>query len=288
MSRPRVRLVLAAGLLVAAIARSVAAQPQATACTNPLDPACNHLKCYQIKDTPITGTGQLLQVDNQFGREAIFRLQPVFLCLPTQKSCCNATGCSPGNCPPNPVPAPGLPHFKCYKIKVKTCSDINCTTLTKFAKGKLVNLRDQFGQELNVSVGNPKLFCAPVEKVVVGQTTTTSTSSTTTTTIRQCGNTAPTGSAPMCSGDCPVATDKCLFNAGVCECVPQTTMCMGTAVPCAGLCPNATDVCAVPPGATACSCFTPCQQSAFPACGGVCPLPMNCIQQPASMTCNCQ
>jgi len=46
--------------------------------------------------------------------------QAVLLCLPTQKSCCNAAGCSPSNCAANPVPAPPLPHFKCYKIKGKT------------------------------------------------------------------------------------------------------------------------------------------------------------------------
>ncbi|HJQ85376.1 MAG TPA: hypothetical protein VKA21_14920 [Candidatus Binatia bacterium] len=181
-----------------------------------MDPACNHLKCYEIKDKPIVGTAtvpQLLRVDNQFGREAIFRLQPVLLCLPTQKSCCNAAGCSPANCPPNPVPAPGLPHFKCYKIKVKTCVDTPCTatSLTKFPKRKLVNLTDQFGFEPNVVVGNPKLFCAPALKEVVGQTTTTN--DTTTTTLIQTTTTTTTttttlpchfdsNSPTRCSGPC--------------------------------------------------------------------------------------
>ena len=57
-------------------------------------------------DTPITGRTPLLQVDNQFGREAIFRLQPVLLCVPSQKACCDTSGsCSAANCAPNPVPA---------------------------------------------------------------------------------------------------------------------------------------------------------------------------------------
>src|SRR5262249_20089176 len=105
MSTLPVRLALATSLVVT-LATLAAAQAPGTACTSPLDPACDHLKCYQIKDTPITAKVPLLQLDNQFGREVVFRLQPVFLCVPTQKSCCKAGACSPSNCNPNPVPAP--------------------------------------------------------------------------------------------------------------------------------------------------------------------------------------
>ena len=117
MSRRPVTLTLSTFLLLAAFALPAAAQGTPVACTSPLDPACNHLKCYQIKDKPSTVVSKspLLQIDNQFGREVIYRLQPVLLCVPSQKACCNATGCSVANCQPNPNPpgAPGLPHFKC-------------------------------------------------------------------------------------------------------------------------------------------------------------------------------
>src|SRR5213593_4220637 len=158
MSRLPVRVVLAAGLLVGLATR---AAPQ-TACTSPLDPACNHLKCYQISDKPSTvvhvDKTPVVQIDNQFGREVLYRLQPVLLCVPSKKSCCcpgtsscpaGATGCSAANCQPNPVNAPGLPHFKCYKVKAKTCPTPDCATAkpVNFPKGTAVNLRDQFGQE---------------------------------------------------------------------------------------------------------------------------------------------
>lgn len=241
MSRFRVPLALVASLLAGGLAARAGAQGTNPACTTPLDPNCNHLKCYQIKDTPIVGTvPQLLQVNNQFGPEAIFRLQPVFLCLPTQKACCNATGCSATNCPPNPVPAPGLPHFKCYRMKVKSCTDPNCTNLAKFARGKLVNLRDQFGLEQNVAVGAPKLFCAPVDKQVVGQPTTSTTTSTTITQTTTTTTTLPCHFDPAanaCSGPCPPGSppgSQCqLTGPGKCDCVrpPVCCQCTGSAGP---------------------------------------------------------
>src|SRR5438067_604692 len=163
MSRPHARLVLAAGLIAGMLARSAAAQPAGTACTSALDPACTHLKCYQINDKPSTVVSKtpLLQVDNQFGREVLYRLQPVMLCVPSQKACCcpgsigcsqpGATqGCSAANCLPNPIQSPGLPHFKCYKIKAKTCPNNDCTTAKPIAFPKktiFVNMQDQFGRD---------------------------------------------------------------------------------------------------------------------------------------------
>src|SRR5581483_5392080 len=228
----RVPVVLLAGLLLGTIATAARAQGiPGAACTQPLDPACNHLKCYQIKDKAIVGTtpkSALLQVDNQFGRELIYRLQPVLLCLPTQKACCNAAGqCSPANCQPNPVPAPGLPHFKCYRIKVKTCPTVPCdpTTVAKFAKGKLVDLRDQFGFEPSVAVGNPVLFCAPVDKHVVGDSTTTTTTSTTTSSTTTTTIICHFDSSPgvnRCVGPCPPnapAGSQCTQTGpGKCDC----------------------------------------------------------------------
>src|SRR5262249_27024952 len=229
MSKLPVRLALATSLVVT-LATLAAAQAPGTACTSPLDPACDHLKCYQIKDTPITAKVPLLQLDNQFGREVVFRLQPVFLCVPTQKSCCKAGACSPSNCNPNPVPAPALPHYKCYKIKAKTCTTPSCAKLANFSKGTQVILQDQFGREDAVPLGPPKMLCAPASKIVVGQTTTT-TSTTETSTTETTTSTSTTTTMPgchldplsnMCTGPCPAtapAGSQCaLLPSGQCGC----------------------------------------------------------------------
>jgi hypothetical protein len=240
MSRSPIAFALAVGLAVGALVTQAAAQGVPPACTQPLDPACNHLKCYQIKDKPITVS---LQVDNQFGREKLVTLQPVLLCLPSQKSCCNTAGCSTANCPPNPVPAPGLPHLKCYKIKNKltqcAAADPTCTTATGFPRKTIqVNLHDQFGTEGPIPILAPRLFCAPVDKQVVGAstttstqrppttTTTTSTTTTTTTTIQFCHNDAT--SLTGCSGPCPPtapAGAQCQLANGKCGCVLPPVCC---------------------------------------------------------------
>jgi hypothetical protein len=259
MSRLRFPLALAAGLIVAALAGPASAQ--GTACLAPNDPACNHLKCYQIFDKPstIVQTTPVVQLDNQFGREVVFRLQPVMLCVPTLKSCCNTTGCSPSNCRPDPVPAPALPHFKCYRIKAKTCVNADCTTkLAAFPKGTSVNLLDQFGPETNVPLGKPLMLCTPAEKIVVGQTTTTTilqttttTSSTTTTTLGchldpalgctgPCPPTMPPGS--QCE-QLPDGTCGCVAPPVCCECPGVTPPCFNTNGPCPSSCttaPNST------------------------------------------------
>ncbi len=243
MSRRPISVALLTALLVAAFAMPAAAQ--GTACTTPFDPACNHLKCYQIKDQPIISTvgktTPVLQLDNQFGREVVYRLQPVLLCVPTEKSCCcpgspgcvaGATGCSPNNCGPNPVNAPALPHFKCYKIKAKTCPNGDCTRLASFTKGTLVNLRDQFGQELNVPVGTPRLICAPADKQIVGQTTTTVTTTTQTTTTTIICHFDSTPAVNRCVGPCPPnapAGSQCLQTGpGKCDCIPPPVCCQCT------------------------------------------------------------
>lgn len=244
MSRRPVTLTLSTFLLLAAFALPAAAQGTPVACTSPLDPACNHLKCYQIKDKPSTviSKSPVLQIDNQFGREVIYRLQPVLLCVPSQKSCCcpgpscapgAVQGCFPSNCQPNPNPpgAPGLPHFKCYKIKAKACTTATCATVSGIpaTKGVLVNLRDQFGQELNVPVGKPVMLCAPADKQVVGQTTTTvtTTTQTTTTTIICHFDSSPTVNG--CVGPCPPnapAGSQCVQTGpGKCDCIPPPVCC---------------------------------------------------------------
>jgi len=241
MSRLRFSSILAAVLLLAGFAGSAAAQGTVNACTQPLDPACNHLKCYAIKDT--LPTAVTIQVDNQFGREKLVLAQAVLLCLPSQKSCCNAAGCSPTNCQADPTPAPGLPHLKCYKIKGKTAcaaSDLTCATVAGFPKKTIqVNLHDQFGPEGPLPVLGPKLFCTPVDKQVVGATTTTSTqpppttttttTSTTTTTTQFCHN--DTASPTGCSGPCPPtapAGSQCQLVNGKCGCVTPPVCCACT------------------------------------------------------------
>ena len=246
MLRLPVRFALAAGLLVG-LATTAAAQTGGVACTTPFDPNCNHLKCYQIKDTAsiVVSKTPLLQVANQFGTEVLYRLQPFLLCVPSQKACCcpqspgcqpGVSGCSVANCAPNPVNAPGLPHFKCYKIKAKTCPNGDCTQkAVAFTKGTLVNLRDQFGLETNVPVGNPVVLCAPAFKEHGPTTTTTNTTSTTTTTTT---STTTTTNPPQfchddpvlgCTGPCPPTFppgSQCIRDTtGKCGCVAPPVCC---------------------------------------------------------------
>jgi hypothetical protein len=284
MSRGHVTVAVLAGLIAGSFATSASAQ---TACTQPFDPACNHLKCYQIKDpaSTIVSKSPVLRLDNQFGREVIYRLQPVMLCVPTLKACCNAGGCSPANCNANPVPAPPLPHFKCYKIKAKTCVDPLCAKVGAFPKGTLVNLRDQFGQELNVPVGQPRMICAPAIKEHVGATTTTSlpvqttTTTVTTTTTSSTTTTLPCHFDPSspthCSGPCPAGTppgSQCVQTApGKCDCLQQPVCCECGAAGCFdinGQCPAG---CFGVPGATCnpatgnCGCGY-CRDAPSPSC----------------------
>ena len=167
MSRLPVRFALAAGLLVS-LATTAAAQPAGTACTSPNDPACTHLKCYRINDkastipNPTSGVANgtvVLQVSNQFGTEVLYRLQPYLLCVPSVKACCcpgpacqaGASGCSVANCAPNPVNAPGLPHFKCYKIKAKTCPNGDCAQKAVGMMDRLVEKFQQLREELGIT-----------------------------------------------------------------------------------------------------------------------------------------
>jgi hypothetical protein len=282
-------------MLVGALATRAAAQAPGTACTSPLDPACNHLKCYKINDVPIKATAPLLQLDNQFGREVVFRLKPVFLCVPMLKSCCVAGSCSPSNCQPNPVPAPALPHFKCYTIQAKTCTNANCATLGSFTKGTQVLLRDQFGPEGPLALGPPKMLCAPASKIVVGQPTTTTTTSTTSTTSTTLGcHQDPLTN--QCTGPCPPtapAGSQCaLLPSGKCGCVAPPVCCECPGAACTntnGQCPTG---CNTVPNATcnaatgSCGCGL-CRDPASPTactnipCSTSQPCPSNLICDPS-------
>jgi len=272
MSRLPVAFIIAAGLIVGALATPASGQ---------FDPLHNNLKCYKIKGPSLAVS---LQLDNQFSRERVFKLVPQFLCLPTQKQCCNATtGCSPSLCNPEPSPNQPAPvdHFKCYKIQVKQCTPTtanpapsgDCSKLTgRFPPAPpaiAVTLRDQFHDE-DVTVGPPKMLCVPVLKIRGGTTTTTPTTSTTTTT-RQC---ILSGSPGVCGGDCPPGF-ACLLaspTSTVCECIPTAQACGGTFPNCAGGCPGQADLCHPPSGVSTCECCTqpggPCN-AATVCCSGL-------------------
>lgn len=259
----KLALAIAAGGLALGLATPAVAQPLACNSPNVFDPQCNHLKCYKIRGPSFAVS---LRLDNQFGRERVFKLIPELLCTPTQKECCDAAGnCSPTNCAQDPSanqPAP-VDHFKCYKIQVKQCTptataaSFDCTKLTgRFPPAPpniVVRLRDQFHVEDNVKVGPPRLLCVPVIKEVISPTTTVPVTTTTTTT-RPCGGGGPGGA---CAGDCPTATDLCLFNRTTmsCDCLPPQAACSQQTAACnVGLCPDPNQQCVDIGGAPPCGC----------------------------------
>jgi hypothetical protein len=105
------------------------------------DPAFNHLECYSIRPmqrfTPLTVT-----VETQFGTHTgVVAKKPIRLCLPARK-----TGGGVDPLPPTPVP-----HFLCYKVKVR------------FRPNQNVRLTDQFGT-IRERVNRSRLLCTPVVK----------------------------------------------------------------------------------------------------------------------------
>ncbi|TMA55250.1 MAG: hypothetical protein E6J75_12330, partial [Deltaproteobacteria bacterium] len=106
-----------------------------------------------------------------------------------------------------------------------------------------MNLRDQFGLETNVPVGNPVVLCAPAFKehgpttttTNPTSTTTTVTTSTTTTTMQTCHDDGNGG----CVGPCPPPFPPgsvCVKDplTAQCGCVapPVCCQCNGAAGPC--------------------------------------------------------
>jgi hypothetical protein len=270
------------GRIVPAVAAAVAVMSLAVPAAAQFDTLHDHLKCYKIKGPSIAVN---LILDNQFGRERVFKLVPDSLCLPTQKTCCDPTSTQPGcvavPCGPDPVPATPVQHFKCYKVQAKQCVDPNCTTVVgKFVK-PTVTLVDQFHTEV-VEAGPVKTLCTPVLKEVVNTTTTTRT---TTTTLRPCLAPDATG---LCAGDCPLQT-KCLATSATsCDCVPVAQMCMGDAASgCAGLCMNVNQVCALVSPTAPCTCVTTCGAASAPACDGACPAGTVCTPNATGGGCSC-
>src|SRR5262249_10531184 len=110
-----------------------------------------HLACFTIT-APVQPT-PTVKVTNQFGSAILVPAQPNLLCLPTWKS---LTG------PPNMTPnqPPGLNHFTCYPVAVKSGA---------YAPPP-VTLKDEFvSTPVSAQVNPvPAELCLPTEKIVGG------------------------------------------------------------------------------------------------------------------------
>jgi hypothetical protein len=109
-----------------------------------------HLACFPI--TPLsTQPTPTVVVTNQFGSATLVPSQPNLLCAPSWKS---LTG-PPGKTPKTP---PGLNHFTCYPVKVKSGA----------YKPPAVMLQDEFAQKPVTARVNPVPveLCLPTEKIV--------------------------------------------------------------------------------------------------------------------------
>jgi hypothetical protein len=108
------------------------------------DPAFNHLECYSIKAAQ-RFERRTVDVETQFGvHTAVVVKKPHRLCLPAKK-----TG---GGV--DPLPPTAVPHFLCYKVKVR------------FGVKQNVRLTDQFGT-IRERTSKPQLLCTPVLKTVL-------------------------------------------------------------------------------------------------------------------------
>ncbi len=110
-----------------------------------------HLACFAIT-TPTQPT-PTVQVTNQFGSATLVPGQPNLLCLPSWKS---LTG-PPGQSPNQP---PGLNHFTCYPVQVRSGS----------YNPPPVMLQDEFATTpVSAQVSPiPTELCLPTEKIVAG------------------------------------------------------------------------------------------------------------------------
>jgi hypothetical protein len=252
------------------------------------DPLHNHLVCHQMGGAPIHVRFRL---DDQFGTALATLLKPAYLCLPTQKTCCDPgqPACREIPCPPDPSPNQPAPvdHFKCYwLLGVTKCVDPNCVNLDQFPHlATIVDLADQLKSELNKHVASkPKLLCLPVLKEIPGATTTssttTSTSVTTTTSTSTTSTTVPChldeSAAPVCTGSCPTSDTVCVADALGCNCHPIAEQCAGSVTACAGLCRNPGAVCGDNPLTGLCGCFIPCGSEPALCATGSCPVGLTC------------
>ena len=112
----------------------------------------DHLLCYDVPNQTF-GPAQV-QVDNQFGSQTITVTDPETFCVPTEK----ALG------PLASLPLqPRTDHFECYLatgVPPRIDPDFPI----------VVDLRDQFEEELGMEIGPPVLFCNPAEKTTADGT----------------------------------------------------------------------------------------------------------------------
>jgi len=104
-----------------------------------------HLQCYQAKGPQL---GTQVAVQNQFGSQRLLVQQARTLCVPSEKRKPKKQF--------RPIQVP-IDHFQCYDVQPQT-------PLQRFGTLPPVTLNDQFGREQNVTVGDPKRLCAPVQK----------------------------------------------------------------------------------------------------------------------------
>lgn len=115
----------------------------------PANPAA-HLGCWGVKaNAPNPHPFMTVLVENQFGNGRLRIIAMKELCLPTWK---NET--QPQF--PTPTEPPGLDHFTCYRVAYQG--------QPRFTPPAAVTLRDQFGELINVPVGDPYQLCLPAEK----------------------------------------------------------------------------------------------------------------------------
>jgi hypothetical protein len=115
-------------------------------------PASNpraHLVCYKI--TEPTQPTPTVDVKNQFGTARLVPRQPNLLCLPSWKSLVGV----PQTTKPQP---PGLSHFTCYPVSVKSGA----------YHPPAILLKDEFtSQPVSATVNPiPAELCLPTEKIV--------------------------------------------------------------------------------------------------------------------------
>jgi hypothetical protein len=106
-------------------------------------PDFNHLECFSLKSAQ-RFERRTVDVETQFGvHTAVIVKKPHRLCLPARK-----TG---GGV--DPLPPTAVPHFLCYKVKVR------------YPVRHDVRLTDQFGT-LRERTAKPQFLCTPVVKVI--------------------------------------------------------------------------------------------------------------------------
>ena len=111
-----------------------------------------HLQCYATSGPDENAN---VIVKNQLGSQSLTVHRPRRLCLPTQKRLLSQSF--------QQITVP-IDHLQCYGVQARG------SLLTPNPIPK-VDLRDEFGTERNVRIGQPYQLCAPVQKRFQGNTT---------------------------------------------------------------------------------------------------------------------